>query len=154
MTLDGPAPAGLASIPEPGEASTRITVLYDERCTFCLRCRDWLAEQPCLLEVELLPAGSVIARDRYGAVPWLGRELVVVDDRGRAWVGPAAFVTCLWATARYRGLAYTLSRPSLSKHVRSFFMLVSRRRGRWSELLARKDDDCSWCDDARVRWAP
>jgi predicted DCC family thiol-disulfide oxidoreductase YuxK len=154
MTVEARAPAGLASIPEPVEASTRITVLYDERCTLCLRCRDWLADQPCLLEVELLPAGSAIARERYGAVPWLENELVVVDDRGRAWIGPAAFVTCLWATARYRWLAYVLSRPGLSKHTASFFMLVSRRRGRWSEWLSRKDDDCSWCDDVRVRWAP
>ena len=154
MTVEARAPAGLASIPEPPEASKRITVLYDERCTFCLRCRDWLADQPCLLEVELLPAGSAIARERYGAVPWLGHELVVVDDRGRAWVGPAAFVTCLWATARYRWLSYVVSRPGLSKHTASLFTLVSRRRGRWSEWLARKDDDCSWCDDVRVRWAP
>jgi predicted DCC family thiol-disulfide oxidoreductase YuxK len=154
MTVYGRAAADPVPIPEPAEASTRITVLYDERCAFCLRCRDWLTDQPCLVEVELLPAGSAIARERYGAVPWLGNELVVVDDRGRACVGSAAFVTCLWATARYRWLAYVLSRPGLSKHTGSFFMLVSRRRGRWSEWLARKDDDCSWCDDVRVRWAP
>jgi hypothetical protein len=43
-------------------APSKLTVLLDERCAFCLRCRDWLAAQPCLVEVELLPAGSVEAR--------------------------------------------------------------------------------------------
>jgi predicted DCC family thiol-disulfide oxidoreductase YuxK len=152
--VDGRVASDPASTPEPAEAGMRITVLYDERCTFCLRCRDWLADQPCLVEVELLPAGSATARERYGAVPWLGRELVVADDEGHVWVGPAAFVTCLWATARHRWLAYVLSRPRVSNHTASLFMLVSRRRGRWSRWLAGKDEDCSWCDDVRLRWAP
>jgi predicted DCC family thiol-disulfide oxidoreductase YuxK len=141
------APGTVGTAPDVG-ASTSLTILYDERCRFCLRCRDWLATQPCLVEVELLGAGSTVARERYGAVPWLGSELVVVDERGQVWVGPAAFLMCLWATARYRSWSYLLSRPGYSHHAERFFRHVSKRRGAWGEWLGRKDDeDCASCED-------
>jgi predicted DCC family thiol-disulfide oxidoreductase YuxK len=133
-------------------APTRLTVLFDERCAFCLRCRDWLAAQPCLVQVELLPAGSVEARDRFGGMPWLGNELVVVDERGEAWIGPAAFLTCLWATVRYRPWSYLLSRPGFSGQTERFFLHISKRRDRWGAWLAHNDPDCSYCDDVRTRW--
>jgi predicted DCC family thiol-disulfide oxidoreductase YuxK len=139
----------------PGEtigAPSKLTVLFDERCAFCLRCRDWLAAQPCLVEVELLPAGSAEARRRYRGLPWLGNELVVVDERGEAWIGPAAFLVCLWATVRYRPWSYLLSRPGFSGQTERLFMHVSKRRDRWGAWLARKDPDCSYCDDVRMRW--
>jgi predicted DCC family thiol-disulfide oxidoreductase YuxK len=129
----------------------KLTVLYDERCAFCLRCRDWLASQPCLVEVDLLPAGSEEAFARYGSVPWLREELVVADEAGQVWVGPAAFLVCLWATAKYRSLSFTLARPGLAKHAERVFFHVSKRRGRWSEWLSRRDPDCSYCDDVRTR---
>lgn len=143
-TTTGPAPAD-------GGACTRLTILYDERCTFCLRCRDWLATQPCLLPVELLAAGSSEARRRYGAMPWLGSELVVADESGRVWVGPPAFLMCLWATARYRGWSYTLSRPGYERQAERFFLYVSKRRSAWGRWLDRKDPDCTYCDDVRLR---
>jgi predicted DCC family thiol-disulfide oxidoreductase YuxK len=131
---------------------SRLTIVYDERCAFCLRCRDWLATQPCLVEVQLLAAGSRAAQERFGAVPWLGRELIVVDDSGHVWVGPAAFLMCLWATARYRHYAYLFSRPRWAPHAERFFRHVSKRRDRWGAWLERQDhaDDCSWCDDVRA----
>ena len=132
----------------------RLTVLYDERCGFCRRCRDWLLTQPCLVEVELLPAGSDEARRRYGELPWFGKELVLLDDEGRVWLGPAAFLTCLWATARYRSWSYRLAEPYLAGLTERFFMFVSGRRDRWSDWLGRADLDCSWCDELRVRWEP
>ena len=133
---------------------TTLTVLYDERCALCRRCRDWLLTQPCLVPVELLAAGSAEARARFGGLPWLGRELIAVDDQGRAWVGPAAFLTCLWATVRYRRWAYRLSTPKLAPLAERFFMMVSRRRDRWSGRLDPNDSDCSWCDQVSMRWGP
>ena len=140
----------------PARASTKLTILFDERCTFCLRCRDWLADQPVLVEVELMASGSPTAHARYGALPWLGNELVVVDERGQAWVGPAAFLMCLWATARSRPWSYVLSRPGFSRFTSRFFMHVSKRRESLSSWLARGDDgdDCSWCDEVKLRWDP
>jgi predicted DCC family thiol-disulfide oxidoreductase YuxK len=128
----------------------KLTVLYDERCAVCRRARDWLLTQPCLVDVELQPAGSTIARSRYGGLPWLGNELVVADEQGHIWVGPAAFLTCLWATVRYRAWSYRLAGPTLSHLAERFFILVSKRRDRWSAWLGRDDQECSWCDRVRL----
>lgn len=131
-----------------------LTVLYDERCALCRRCRDWLLTQPCLLPVSLVPAGSVVGDARHTSVePWLGKELVVVDDAGRSWVGPAAFLTCLWATARYRSVSYVLSRPGLAPLAERFFLFVSKRRDRFSTLVQDRDD-CSYCDAVVVSRDP
>ena len=89
-------------------------------------------------------------RWKYASIqPWLGKELVVVDEAGRTWIGPAAFLTCLWATARYRAISYTLARPALAPLAEQFFMFVSKRRSRFG---SRGDDegDCSWCDGIMV----
>src|ERR671915_492668 len=110
----GTASAGAAGPSKAESDSRKLTVLYDETCSFCRRCRDWLLAQPCFLEVELLAAGSPLAKARYGSLPWLGKELVAVDDSGRVWIGPAAFLTSLWATRRYRAWAYRLSQPGLA----------------------------------------
>jgi predicted DCC family thiol-disulfide oxidoreductase YuxK len=135
-------------VADPG--TTRLTVLYDERCAFCLRCRDWLLGQACLLPVDLLPAGSTLARERFGTLPWLGNELIVIDDRGRAWLGAAAFVMCLWATARYRAWAYRLSRPAFANHTERFFRFISKRRDRWSRWF--EGDECAYCDENPFFW--
>jgi predicted DCC family thiol-disulfide oxidoreductase YuxK len=135
-------------------ATTKLTILYDERCAVCRRARDWLLTQPCFVEVELLPAGSVEASERYGSLPWLGQELIAVDDQGRAWVGPAAFIAAMWATRNYRAWAYRLSRPTLAPHAEHFFHWISKKRDQWSVWLGRQEDlDCSWCDGARVTGA-
>ena len=135
------------------EATRHLTVLYDERCSFCRRCRDWLASQPCLVEVELMASGSETARQRYGAMPWLGAELIVVDELGQAWVGPAAFIVCLWATVRYRPWSFLLSRPGLSRYTERFFMHVSKRRDRYAGWLRRGQPDCSFCDELDLWWS-
>jgi predicted DCC family thiol-disulfide oxidoreductase YuxK len=141
------------SVPAPTDhGPTTLTILYDERCAFCLRCRDWLATQPCLVPVELLAAGSAEAHRRYGSMPWLGKELVVVDGSGRVWAGPPAFLMSLWATARYRAWSYTLSKPGAERHAERFFHYVSRRRGAWGSRLERRDPECSSCVDARPSW--
>jgi predicted DCC family thiol-disulfide oxidoreductase YuxK len=128
-------------------ASTSLTVLYDEKCGLCRRAASWLLTQPCLVEVSLLPAGSAEARKRYGTLPWLGSELVVVDQNGDAWIGPAAFLACMWATARYRSWSFALSRPSLAPRAEQFFRWISKRRDRFSRWVATDDAECTWCDE-------
>lgn len=114
---------------------TTLTVLYDEGCPLCLRCRDWLQHEPALVRLELLPAGSPAAQARFGEVPWLGEELVVAADDGRVWVGAAAFVVCLWALEGYREWSFSLAQGSLSAVSSRFFDLLSSKRRTLGRLL-------------------
>ena len=111
------------------ETIESLTVLYDEQCTLCRRCRHWLEMQQCLVPLNFMAAGSEEATLRYHDVPWLGADLVVVSNHGDAWIGPAAFLMCLWATEPYRHWSYKLSGRSLAPLAESFFHTVSKRRG-------------------------
>jgi predicted DCC family thiol-disulfide oxidoreductase YuxK len=116
---------------------TRLTVLYDASCALCVRCRDFLAESTALVPLELLASQSPEARQRFGAVPWLGEELVVASDDGDVWVGPAAFLVCLWALRDYREWSYRLSGPALSPLAERFFVALSSRRRTIAAALGR-----------------
>jgi predicted DCC family thiol-disulfide oxidoreductase YuxK len=120
-----------------------LTVLYDEACAMCVRCRVWLESQEPLVPLTFLACQSREAREKYGAVPWLGAELVVVSDEGDVWAGPAAFVVCLWALRRYRGWAWRISGPALLPLAERFFHALSSRRARIAAMLrpARCDND-------------
>ena len=125
----------------------RLTIVYDEHCAVCRRARDWLLTQPTFLPIELIAAGSAAARARYRGLPWMGKELVAADDQGNVWVGPAAFLTALWATRRYRAWSYRLSGDKLAPLAQSFFKMVSTRRHRWSRFLEDEEKECSWCQN-------
>ena len=125
----------------------RLTVLFDEGCALCRRARDWLLTQPCYVEVEMLAAGSDEAMKRYGQIPARGKELVVVDERGNTWIGPSAFLACMWATARWRAWSFRLARPSMQPHAERFFRWVSSRRDRLGRWVG-DEPECSWCEEA------
>ena len=108
----------------------QLTVLYDGACALCVRCRDFLAVSRTLVPLELLSCQSREARERYGAVPWLGEELVVVSDEGDVWVGSAAFLVSMWALADYREWSYRLSGPELAPLAERFFVTFSSQRKR------------------------
>ena len=135
------------------QAPRGITVLYDETCGLCRRARDWLLEQPALVRVQIVPAGHPEVQRRYAeAIPSIGRELVVVDDQGRTWTGPEAFLVCMWATARYRAWSYRLSSRLLAPFSMRFFRHVSRRRHRLGRWFGRGDTECEWCGDDDEAW--
>jgi predicted DCC family thiol-disulfide oxidoreductase YuxK len=93
----------------------RLTVLTDPNCPLCSRFADWLQRQPLLVPLELVPAGSTAARERFPMLDH-GRtlqEVTVVGDDGAVWTNEHAWVMCLWATRHYRGLAERLARPSM-----------------------------------------
>jgi predicted DCC family thiol-disulfide oxidoreductase YuxK len=131
--------------------ATELTVLYDERCAFCIRCRDWLASQPVLVPVELLGAGTDEARRRFPDVEVRGSELVVVDEQGQTWIGSDAFVMCLWATARYRSLAMRLTRPGWAPFAGVFFHQLSMRRDTLSAWVG-PESECEACNDLDLWW--
>lgn len=120
----------------------KLTVLYDEQCALCRRARDWLLTQPMRIDMELLAAGSPAARDRYGAIPWIGQDLVVVADDGRIWRDGPAFLMCLWATRRYRSFSRTLSGRALEPVANAFFTAISKRRSKIGSIF---EDECSTC---------
>lgn len=120
----------------PARSPRALTVLYDPGCRLCLRCRAWMLSQESYVELRFIPATSKEARAEFGDLPWLGDELVVVGDAGEVWVGPAAFLTCLWALTEWRAWSYRLAEPGLASLAERFFLLVSSNRRRLAALMA------------------
>jgi predicted DCC family thiol-disulfide oxidoreductase YuxK len=114
----------------------RLTVLYDATCALCVRCRDFLAASASYVPLELLAAQSAAARERYGAVPWLGEELVVVSDEGDVWAGPAAFLVCLWALRDYRTWSFRLGGSTLAPLAERFFVAISSNRRKLAAFVS------------------
>jgi predicted DCC family thiol-disulfide oxidoreductase YuxK len=118
-----------------------LTVLYDEGCAMCVRCRDWLALQRSFLPMRFVACGSAEARTRYSGIPWVGEELVVASDEGDVWAGPAAFLVCLWALEDWREWSYTLSGSAFSPLAERFFQALSSRRRALAAFLV--PDPCA-----------
>ena len=107
---------------------TALTVLYDETCALCLRCRAWLERQETYVPLAFVSCRSAAARETYGDVPWLGEELVVVSDEGDVWAGPAAFIVALWALVEWREWSYRISGDAFAPLAERFFHVVSSNR--------------------------
>ncbi|MFE3199349.1 thiol-disulfide oxidoreductase DCC family protein [Embleya sp. NPDC059237] len=99
--------------PAPPPPVRRITILFDADCPLCTALSGWIARQPTLIAVDLVPAGSPRARNRYPDLDHEAtlRELTVVGGSGEVWSGAAAWVTVLWALRAYRGLSFRLGTP-------------------------------------------
>jgi predicted DCC family thiol-disulfide oxidoreductase YuxK len=124
----------------PPRSPKSLTVLFDPGCALCRRCRDWMLRQPTYVDLRFLPCTADEARVRYGDIPWLGDELVVVGDAGEVWVGPAAFLTCLWALEDWRQWSYRLAGPAFAPLAERFFVVLSDRRRSLSAFLSH---DCA-----------
>lgn len=119
----------------------RLTVLYDAACGFCIRCRRWLEQQPKLLELEFLPAGSAEAARRFPRLEGAEDELVVVSDEGGVYRGARGWIMCLYALEEYREWSLRLARPALLPLARRAFELVSLNRRSLSRLLRLSPDE-------------
>ncbi len=128
-----------------------LTVVYDPDCALCRRCRSWLEAQPTYCPLSFLSADDAAARAGMGRLP-VGDELVVLADTGEVWVGPAAYVMCLWATRAYRHWSYRLSGRALEPLARRVFHAVTANRGTISALL--RTDDCAAAACAAPAGAP
>ncbi|HMJ16380.1 MAG TPA: DCC1-like thiol-disulfide oxidoreductase family protein [Polyangiaceae bacterium] len=117
-----------------------LTVLFDPECALCQQCRSWMSTQATLVELRFVPCTGEEARARYGDIPWLGDELVVVGDEREVWVGPAAFLVCLWALEGWREWSYRLSGAAFAPLAERFFLFISARRKRLAALFAH---DCA-----------
>ena len=105
-----------------------LTVLYDPGCALCRRCRSWMQGQAAYVPLAFVACTGDEARRRYGDIPWLVDELVVVSDRGEVWAGPAAFLTCLWALVAWREWSFRLAAPAFAPLAERFFHALSSRR--------------------------
>ena len=123
---------------------TKLTVLYDAECGFCVRCRWWLIHQPKYVEMDFCPAGSPEVHERYPelSAPGTVEELVVVDDDGGVYRGTDAWLMCLWALVEYREWADWLSGPATRHLARGAFALDSDNRKKisgWLGLIPEAD---------------
>lgn len=131
-----------------------LTVLFDPLCPLCRRCRDWMLTQPAYLPIRFVACTSEQARHEFGAIPWLGDELVVVSDTHDVWVGPAAFLTCLWALEDWREWSYSLAGPAFAPLAERFFHMISANKKSLSSLVAHRCTEGS-CDAGALphrRW--
>lgn len=113
-----------------------LSVLYDDECAFCVRCREVFAGYEPIVPIRFVPSRSPAARTLCGGtVPAGGRELIVIDSSGAYWLGPSAFVACLWAFDETRGLAALLALPLLRRFAAWFFRFVSHNRAALSSLF-------------------
>jgi predicted DCC family thiol-disulfide oxidoreductase YuxK len=114
----------------------RLTVLYDGRCGFCVRCRRWLQAQRQLVTLEFVPAGSADARSRFPTLADTpAEELIVVSDEGGVYRGTDAWIMCLYALEEYREWSVRLARPALRPMARAAFEWLSRNRRELSQRL-------------------
>jgi len=122
-----------------------LDVLFDPGCALCRRCVSWMQHQLAYVQLRFVPCTGQEARARYGDIPWLGDELVVVSDAGEVWIGPAGFLTCLWALEEYREWSFRLAGPAFAPLAERFFLALSHRRRGLAFLFEPecKDGTCS-----------
>jgi len=118
----------------------KLIVLFDPSRALCQRSRAWMLREEAYVELQFIPCSGAEARARFGDIPWLGDELIVVADTGDVWVGPAAFLVCLWALVRWRAWSYRLSGPAFAPLAERFFRALSSKRKGLAALL---DHDCA-----------
>jgi predicted DCC family thiol-disulfide oxidoreductase YuxK len=123
---------------EEGLIMEKLYVLYDARCGLCSWAKRWLIQQPALIHLSLIPAGSALADQLFPGLCHPGdppAELVVVSDEGAVYRNDNAWIMCLFALEEYRDLANRLAHPLLRPFARQAFSLLSRQRSRISRWL-------------------
>ena len=126
---------------EGARSPRSLTILFDPGCALCRRCRDWMLGQPSYVSLRFVACTGAEAQSRFGAIPWLGDELVVVGDGGEVWAGPAAFLVCLWALPAWRPWSYRLAGPAFAPLAERFFHLLSSRRRALAALVDHRCTD-------------
>ncbi|WP_405973721.1 thiol-disulfide oxidoreductase DCC family protein [Streptomyces sp. NBC_00988] len=140
-----------------------LTVLYDADCSLCTFVRDWLVRQPQLVPLELVPASSEEARQRFPGLDHRATldEVTVVGDSGQVYRGAAAWIVTLWALREQRPLAHRLNTPAGARLARGAVLAAAKWRGaqwgagqanarQWGGRTYRRGD--GWSYDPRQGW--
>ena len=124
-------------------APTRLTVLYDADCALCTGFRHWLEGQPALVPLDLVPARSAQAHDRFPTLDHARtlREITVVSDEGQVWTREDAWIMALWGTASHRALAMRLATPAWRPFARSIAAGAAGLRHALSPPASRREGD-------------
>ena len=109
---------------------SRLTLLYDPACGLCRRVQGWLADQPKLIELRMIPIQSEGARRRFPELnhDLTADDLTVISDQGAVYFGPKAWLMVLWSLSRFREWSYRLASPDLLPTTRRVVSLVSQHR--------------------------
>lgn len=107
-----------------------LTLLYDPDCGLCRRVHGWLADQPKLVELRMIPIKTEVARRRFPELnhDLTAEDLTAISDRGEVFFGPKAWLMVLWTLTRYREWSYRLAAPELLPGTRRIVSLVSQHR--------------------------
>lgn len=127
----------------------QLTILFDERCPFCVRSAARLAHEPAYIALELIPLRSEEASRRYQSLEKEIQEerFIVVDDHGAVYFDSDGLMV-LYALKRFRSLALTLSHPLLKPISSAVLQGVSSQRYWLSRILGLTlpvDLDCGTC---------
>ena len=107
-----------------------LTLLYDPECGLCRRVHGWLAEQPKLVELKMIPIKTDVARRRYPQLnhDLMAEDLTVISSEGAVYFGPKAWLMVLWALCKYREWSYRLATPQLLPTTRRVVSMISEHR--------------------------
>jgi hypothetical protein len=81
-----------------------LYVLFDADCELCVRCRNWLAQQPAFMSLVFVAFQSGGAQRRFPGIGTLepAEHLLAISDQGAVYRGAHAWITCIWALQKYR----------------------------------------------------
>jgi len=118
-----------------------LIVLYDARCSFCVRSKLWLSRQPQFIKLRLIPATVENAKLYAGDIAaddWQGK-LLLISDTGDLYKDENAFIMCLYALRHYRSLAMRFADPALNPLAGRLYKLLAGNRYRLSHWLGVDD---------------
>jgi hypothetical protein len=98
-----------------------------------------MMQQPALIDLRFIPAGSALAERLFPGLTRPGEppeELVVVSDQGAVYRNGSAWIMCLFALESHREWAIRLAHPLLRPLARQAFSLLSKQRSRISRWLS------------------
>ncbi|MEU0145422.1 DUF393 domain-containing protein [Streptomyces sp. NPDC006288] len=140
----------MAHPPPAGAPVRRLTVLYDGGCPLCVHLRQWLGKQRQLVPLDLVPAGSREARQRFPGLDHAGTltDITVVGDGGQVYRGTSAWIVCLWALAEHRPKAHWLTTPAGRPLARATVLAAAKYRSVTARPCGSPDGACGLPDPA------
>jgi predicted DCC family thiol-disulfide oxidoreductase YuxK len=132
-----------------------LYVLFDADCELCLRCSNWLVQQPAFVPLVFIALQSDEVQRRFGGIDELkpGEQLLVISDEGAVYRGAHACIMCLWALQDHREHSQRLAHPVLLPLAKAACELLSRNRFFLSDALFRQEHSaaqklaCARCRD-------